>query len=924
MNESVLRRRLGRGAAAAAVVIVLAVVTVLSLWAASPPAPRGTEAPASTFSAARAHRFLEGYATRPHPVGSAANDAVRDYIVSTLTGFGLSPEVQDAVGVEQHDSSIGGGGNAVSMARVRNVVVKIPGTQSTGRVFLVAHYDSVQNGPGANDDGAGVGSLLETARALTASNFAPRNDVVLVFTDAEEACLCGAEAFASQDPLAADGGVVLNLEARGSSGPPIMFETSRGNAKLVKVYGTVPHPVGTSFAVEVYRILPNDTDFSAFRDQGGFTGLNSAYIDGSAVYHSPEDTLDRVDEGSLQAHGDNALALAKQFGTIDLTGYDLPAGHDDTYFPVFGKLVVYPGWLVWPLAALALLVVLAAGLLAVRQRRIRTGQAVTGFGLALIPLLLAAVGAQLYWLLLTRLRPGYADMMDPWQPGWFRIGVCALTVMIVLTWYALARRRFTPTALSFGALTWLAVLGVVLAAATPGGSYLGAIPALAGGLALLVTLAVNRPPQRIRAVPAAADPADSWNADTADNSIVPASGATTSSATTSSATTSSATTSATTSSAATSSTTTGSATPGSAATSSATTSGGTPSGARASSAYTSSALSNGHRVNGSLTSSVPLAMPATVPAPETVGGPADERPTVVGALAELLGALVGVVILAPTAMLFFPALGLATGGAAAFFVAMLGLAALPALEWLYPATGAPLRRLSRMRRGVLPAALCLVLAVAATGAGFLVDGFDARHPHPSQLMYALDKATGQARWVSSETTPGAWTSQYLADSGREDLSREFPLIGDSVATGRATVADLPAPTVRVVAQSVTGGRRALTFDLVSHRTVRLTYFEVLEGGPVSGATVDGRALPEDQVGNPFGVLFHAPPDGTLRVTLVVDGTGPVKLRVMDGSDGLAELPGFTPRPADVTIAGTHTSDMVLVADTVTIPAGTTG
>jgi Peptidase family M28 len=847
MNESVPRRRIGRGTAGIAVLVVLAVVTVLSLLAVTPPAPRGTEAPAGTFSAARAHRFLEGYATKPHPVGSAANDAVRDYLVRTLSGLGLSPQIQDSVGVEQHDSSIGGGGDAVSMARVRNVVVKIPGTAPTGRVFLVAHYDSVQNGPGANDDGAGVGSLLEMARALTASGVRPRNDLVLVFTDAEEACLCGAEAFASQDPLAADGGVVLNLEARGSSGPPIMFETTRGNAKLVQVYGSVPHPVGTSFAVEVYRILPNDTDFSAFRDHGGFTGLNSAYIDGSATYHSPEDTLDRVDEGSLQAHGDNALALAKRFGAIDLTGYDLPAGHDATYFPVLGTLVVYPGWLVWPLAGLALVVVLAAGVLAVRRRRVRTGQAVAGFGLALIPLLMAAVAAQLYWLLLTKLRPGYANMIDPWRPGWFRIAVAATTVAIVLAWYALARRRFTPTALWLGALSWLALLGVVFAAAVPGGSYLGTVPALAGGLALLATLALGRPAKPAPAVsgtttPADPDPAaaaaDGWNAVTPVDH------------------------------------------PGS-----------TTNPASADAADTSSA----------------------------------GRPSALGALAGLIGALVSVVVLAPTAMLFFPALGLATGGPAAFFVAMLGLAALPALEWLYPVTSAPTPRRYRLRLSALPAALCLVLALAATAAGFTVDGFDARHPHPSQLMYALDRATGQARWVSSETDPGAWTRQYLADSGREDLSAQFPLIGDSVATGRATVADLAAPTVSVVSESVTGGRRTVTFDLVSHRTVRLTYFGVVSGGPVSAATIDGRQLPGNQLANPFGVLFHAPPDGTLRVTLALDGTGPLKLRVMDGSDGLADLPGFTPRPADVTIAGTHTSDMVLVADTVTVPVGgTTG
>ena len=68
-----------------------------------------------------------------------------------------------------------------------------------------------------------------------------------------------------QHPLAADGGVVLNFEARGTTGPAIMFETSRGNADLVGVFAeAAPHPVATSFAVEVYRMLPNDTDFTPF------------------------------------------------------------------------------------------------------------------------------------------------------------------------------------------------------------------------------------------------------------------------------------------------------------------------------------------------------------------------------------------------------------------------------------------------------------------------------------------------------------------------------------------------------------------------------------------------------------------------------------------------------------------------------------
>src|SRR6185436_3004606 len=122
-----------------------------------------------------------------------------------------------------------------------------------------------------------------------------------------------------------------NLEARGSNGPAIMFETSADNRALVDVYAHAPKPVGTSFAVEIYRRLPNDTDFTSFRE-AGFLGLNSAYIDGAAVYHAPTDTPEAMDRDSLQHHGSNALAVTRELGSRDLS--TLRGGGDATYFPV--------------------------------------------------------------------------------------------------------------------------------------------------------------------------------------------------------------------------------------------------------------------------------------------------------------------------------------------------------------------------------------------------------------------------------------------------------------------------------------------------------------------------------------------------------------------------------------------------------------
>ena len=175
--------------------------------------------------------------------------------------------------------------------------------------------------------------------------------------------------------------------------------------------------------------------------RGGFVGLNAAYIDGSAAYHTPQDDASTMDQASLQHHGDNALALARAFGAADLAEVRTPAGYDASYFPVLGLLVQYPGWLVWPLAVLALVAVGALAYLLRRRGEITWGRLAAGSGLALAPLVAAPVLAQLLWLLLVTLRPGYAEMIDPWRPGWFRAAVVALVVAVVLAWYALARPR---------------------------------------------------------------------------------------------------------------------------------------------------------------------------------------------------------------------------------------------------------------------------------------------------------------------------------------------------------------------------------------------------------------------------------------------------------------------------------------------------
>ncbi|MGY2002887.1 M20/M25/M40 family metallo-hydrolase [Blastococcus sp. SYSU DS1024] len=466
--------RPGRLAGPAVVALLLA-LTAWTVAGLQSPDPRPADAPATEFSAARAFAHVERIAAEPHVAGSPANDEVVDGLVRALTDLGLDTRVQNAVGARA------GGPGEARMARVRNVVAVLPGADPTGRLYLMAHHDSVEGGPGAADDAAGVAALLESVRALTEGPQL-RNDVVVVLTDAEEACLCGAEAFVASHPLAG-GGVALNLEARGTGGPPIMFETSLGNARLAAAFAdAAPHPVASSFAVEVYRALPNDTDVSVLLEDGGFTAMNTAFIDGAAAYHTPQDTPERLDRGSLQALGDNTLALARELGDRDLASLAEPAAEDATYFPLPGLLVRYPGGLVWPLAGAALVAV--AGLAWTLHRRgvspLRRTAGATA--LALVPLVAGPLAAQGLWWALVAIRPEYATMLDPWRPGWFRLAAVAVVLAVVLIWYALLRRPVGAAPLATGALFWLAVVSAVLAAVAPGGSYLAAWPALVGAL----------------------------------------------------------------------------------------------------------------------------------------------------------------------------------------------------------------------------------------------------------------------------------------------------------------------------------------------------------------------------------------------------------------------------------------------------------
>lgn len=383
---------------------LVAAALVIALINQAPPAPKPPDAPDTHFSAMRAFAHVEALAREPRPSGSRAQDRARDYLVTQLKGLGLAPQVQRTQTVRE----VSWAGSLILGGEVENVLARIPGTGGAGdgsAVLLMAHFDSRPHAPGAADDAAGVAAILETLKALRASGDR-RRDVIALFTDGEEGGLLGARAFFDQHPWADRVGLVLNAEARGSRGPAFMFETSDGNAPLIKGYDRAVRPrLGNAVSASVYRRMPNSTDLSVAFDAGK-AGLNFAFIDGYYDYHSATDTPENLSQASLQSLGEQILTATQYFANRD--GEDaFRSSGNAVYFGLAGLFVHYGEALSWPLTILALAGLAGLIVWAVQARRVDLADLV----LAITAHLRLAVLASAVLLAMAALVAGSVDLM---------------------------------------------------------------------------------------------------------------------------------------------------------------------------------------------------------------------------------------------------------------------------------------------------------------------------------------------------------------------------------------------------------------------------------------------------------------------------------------------------------------------------------
>ncbi len=457
--------------------LLLAGMALLSMYLVAPPKALPADAPATGFSATRAMQHVRQVARAPHAMGTAEHARVRAYLVAELQKLGLQPQVQQTTAVNQNSE-------AASAGHVYNILARLKGTGKGKALLLMAHYDSQPNTPGAGDDASGVAAILETLRALKTTS-PLQNDVIIALTDGEEYGLFGARAF-MQHPWAKEVGFVINMEARGNKGPSFTFEISPQNGWVMKEFAkAAPYPIAGSVMYEVYKRMPNDTDFSVMRE-AGISGVNSAMIGGFVNYHSPTDTPENLDPNSLQHHGSNALALVKHFGNISLNNTKAP---DKVFFNPAGKwLVQYPVELNFLWIGILTLLLLVTWRLGLRRNAIRGWRVV---GAAIVFLLITAVVSGVSMQLNTFVKaqmPYFTAGGGTYNTDFFFLAYLLLAFGLYLLFCWLALRWFRVLELAMGAcLVWF-ILTAAVQVLVPSATYILLFPLLFCLAGLLLVL----------------------------------------------------------------------------------------------------------------------------------------------------------------------------------------------------------------------------------------------------------------------------------------------------------------------------------------------------------------------------------------------------------------------------------------------------
>ncbi|XP_016927391.3 endoplasmic reticulum metallopeptidase 1 [Drosophila suzukii] len=293
--------------------------------------------------------------------------------------------------------------NLVNMYQgIQNVVVKLTpkGSTSENYVLVNSHFDSQPTSPSTGDDGHMVVSILEVLRVISSSTQSFEHPIVFLINGSEENSLQASHGFIAYHKWAKNCKAVINLDAAGSGGRELMFQSGPNTPWLASIYKQgAKHYFSTTMAEEIFQtgLVPSYTDFDIFVEYGNLVGLDIGQCINGFVYHTKYDRIDVIPRAALQNTGDNLLGLVRTLSNAtELRNPSANPSGNTTFFDVLGLyLITYSAdtgvKLNYAVAAAAIILVYVSLLRIADTSNVSSEQVLSSFVLVLVVQIIAFV-----------------------------------------------------------------------------------------------------------------------------------------------------------------------------------------------------------------------------------------------------------------------------------------------------------------------------------------------------------------------------------------------------------------------------------------------------------------------------------------------------------------------------------------------------
>ncbi|KAH8418651.1 hypothetical protein KR222_008448, partial [Zaprionus bogoriensis] len=351
--------------------ILLFFAVVIPLFYRLPNALSIDDAKSSEFVGERAYNTLDNLVNiGPKVPGSKANEVdavefllneisdIKNYLLEDY--FTLDIDVQKTSGGYVYSSLL------EVYEGVQNIVVKLSSKNSTSESYLLinSHFDSVPTSPAAGDDGFMVATMLEVLRVIATTRQHFEHPLVFLFNGDEEMGMQASHGFITQHKWAKNCKAFINLDAAGSGGREILFQTGPSHPWITGYYKKgVKYPFATTIAEEIFQegLIPSDTDYRIFVQFGNipgtyklqalkifkitkifcFIGLDLGQMFNGYVYHTKYDRTDVIPRGAIQNTGDNVLGLVRALSNAtELHNIEAYEGGNVVFFDFLGLFFV--------------------------------------------------------------------------------------------------------------------------------------------------------------------------------------------------------------------------------------------------------------------------------------------------------------------------------------------------------------------------------------------------------------------------------------------------------------------------------------------------------------------------------------------------------------------------------------------------------